>query len=336
MASESTEQTAHYPLIIAGNGISGLTAAIYAGRANNTPLVIKGDEPGGQLTLTTDVENYPGFPDGISGPELISRMEQQAEKFGAEFVNGIIEHVDDTGRPFQVTLQNGDVYTADSIIVATGASARWLGIPGEDTLMGFGVSSCATCDGAFFKDEPMVVVGGGDAACEEAHFLTKFAEKVYLVHRRDEFRAEAYWADRIEEKVEAGEIETIMNAEVTEIHGTDETGVSSVSVVQHPEGHPTAKLDDEAVTHFTVDTSAVFVAIGHTPNTDFLSETGVNTDSDGYLKTTGHESEETDTGVAGLFGAGDVVDRHYQQAVTAAGMGCKAAIDAGEYLDSLN
>ncbi|WP_331232664.1 thioredoxin-disulfide reductase [Natronorarus salvus] len=327
----------HRRMIVAGSGISGLTAAIYAGRANNDPLVIEGGEPGGQLTLTTDVANYPGFPEGISGPELIDRMKRQAKRFGAEVEHGVIENVDASSRPFRVELRDGTIYTTDALVVASGASARTLGVPGEDELMGYGVSTCATCDGAFFRDEEMVVVGGGDAACEEASFLTKFAEKVYLVHRREEFRAEGYWVDRIEEKVEAGEIELVLNSEVTEIHGSPEAGVESVSLVRHPDGHPTAKPDDPATEEFDLDVAAFFVAIGHTPNTDFLEGTGVEMDSEGYIKARdGTGGGQTRTDVEGIFAAGDVVDFHYQQAITAGGMGCKAAIDADEYLDDLD
>jgi thioredoxin reductase (NADPH) len=325
----------HHKLIISGSGIAGLTAAIYAARSNDDPLVLEGDEPGGQLTLTTDVENYPGFPEGISGPDLINNMKEQAERFGAEVKNGIIEDVDDSSRPYRVELSNGDVYTADAFIAASGASARTLGIPGEDELMGYGVSTCATCDGAFFRDEEMLVVGGGDAAMEEANFLTKFASKVYLVHRREEFRAEDYWIDRTQEKVEEGEIETIKNAEVTEIHGSVEEGVDYAELVRNPEGYPTDKLDDPETETFEMDVGAVFLAIGHTPNTDYLEDTGVEMDEAGYIQTeSGTGGGQTETDVPGIFGAGDVVDYHYQQAVTAAGMGCKAALDADDYLET--
>ncbi|WP_128475967.1 glutaredoxin 3 [Halorussus pelagicus] len=325
----------HRTMIISGSGISGLTAAIYAARSNNDPLVLEGDEPGGQLTLTTDVENYPGFPEGISGPDLINNMKEQAERFGAEVKNGVIEDVDDSSRPYRVELANGDVYTTDAFIAASGASARTLGIPGEDELMGYGVSTCATCDGAFFRDEEMIVVGGGDAAMEEANFLTKFASKVYLVHRREEFRAEDYWIDRTHEKVEEGEIEVVKNAEVREIHGSVEDGVDYVDLVRHPEGRPTDKLDDPETEAFEMDVGAVFLAIGHTPNTDYLEDTAVEMDDAGYIKTEGGKGGgQTETGVPGIFGAGDVVDYHYQQAVTAAGMGCKAALDADDYLET--
>ncbi|SNR25924.1 NAD(P)/FAD-dependent oxidoreductase [Halorubrum vacuolatum] len=328
----------HRRLLIAGTGIAGLTAGIYAARSNNAPLIIEGDEPGGQLTLTTDVENYPGFPEGISGPELINEMKTQAKKFGAETRNGIIERVtrEDAGH-FRVELRNGDVYTADAVIAASGASARTLGVPGEEELMGYGLSTCATCDGAFFRGEDMLVVGGGDAAMEEANFLTKFADTVYIAHRREEFRAEDVWIDRTMEKVDQGEIELLLNTELTEIHGTPEDGVDRVTLIEHPEGHPKEKLEDpgtaDEVREYDFDVGAVFFAIGHTPNTEYLSELPVETDEEGYLLTEGGRGgNQTATGVDGLFGAGDVVDFHYQQAVTAAGMGCEAAIDADEYL----
>ncbi|WP_458188259.1 thioredoxin-disulfide reductase [Haladaptatus sp. NG-WS-4] len=335
MADGGTEEPEHRKLIVSGSGIAGLTAAIYAARSNNDPLVLQGDEPGGQLTLTTEVENYPGFPDGISGPDLINNMEEQAERFGAEVKMGIIEDVDDSSRPFRVELSNGDVYTTDALIAASGASARTLSIPGEDELMGYGVSTCATCDGAFFRDEEMVVVGGGDAAFEEANFLTKFAKKVYLVHRREEFRAEDYWQDRVQKKVEEGEIEIMKNTEVTEIHGTPEEGVSHVTMVHNPDGKPSQKLDDPDTEEFDFETGAVFLAIGHTPNTGYLEGTGVQLDEEGYILTEGGKGGgQTKTDVPGIFGAGDVVDFHYQQAVTAAGMGCKAALDADDYLET--
>ncbi|MCU4753283.1 FAD-dependent oxidoreductase [Halobacteria archaeon AArc-curdl1] len=343
----------HRKLLIAGTGIAGLTAAIYAGRSNNEPLVIEGDEPGGQLTLTTDVANYPGFPEGISGPELVNNMKAQAKQFGAELKNGIVDSVERIGdsdsvspadardvgaseRSFCVELTNGDVYTADAVIAASGASARTLGIPGEDELMGYGLSTCATCDGAFFRDEDMLVVGGGDAAMEEASFLTKFADTVYIAHRREEFRAEDYWIDRVHEHVEEGNIEIMKNTEVIEIHGSQEGGVDHVTMVRNEQGHPTDRLEDPDTEEFDFDVGAVFFAIGHTPNTGYLEGTGVVTDDEGYLRTKGGDAGgQTETDVDGIFGAGDVVDFHYQQAVTAAGMGSKAAIDADEYLEDL-
>jgi thioredoxin reductase (NADPH) len=325
----------HRKLLIAGTGIAALTAGIYAARSNNEPLLFEGDEPGGQLTLTTEVDNYPGFPEGISGPDLINNMKEQAKRFGAEIEHGVVESIDDAERPFRVELSNGDVYTADAVIAGSGASARTLGIPGEDELMGYGVSTCATCDGAFFKGEDMVVVGGGDAAAEEASFLTKFADTVYLVHRREELRAEDYWEERVQDHVDDGNIEVLWNTEAVEVNGTPEDGVEDVTLVRHPEGHPTAKLDDDATEQFSLDVGAFFVAIGHTPNTGYLEDTAVELDDDGYILTRGGKGGgQTKTDVEGIFGAGDVVDFHYQQAVTAAGMGCKAAIDADEYLES--
>ncbi len=329
----SDETETHYPIIVIGNGAAGLTAAIYAARANNHPLVLKGDEPGGQLTLTTDVANYPGFPEGISGPELINNMQEQAERFGATVENGIVETIDDSNRPFTIRLTNGEEYTADAVIAASGASARTLGIPGEDEYMGYGVSTCATCDGAFFRGEDMIVVGGGDAACEEAHFLTKFADTVHLLHRREEFRAEGYWVDEIREKADEGEIEIHRNTELLEVHGEDNE-VTHATAAHHPDGYPTEKLDADETEQFDLDIGAVFIAIGHTPNTEYLKTTGVELDDTGYITTLGDGvgAGQTKTDVDGIFGAGDVVDYHYQQAVTAAGMGCQAALDADEYL----
>ena len=339
MSETDDEGTApeHHRLLIAGSGIAGLSAAIYAGRSNNEPLVLEGDEPGGQLTLTTEVENYPGFPEGLSGPELINRMKEQARRFGTTIENGVVASIDDSARPFRVELTNGDTFTADAVIAASGASARTLGIPGEDELMGYGVSTCATCDGAFFRGEEMLVVGGGDAAMEEAHFLTKFAEKVYVAHRRDEFRAEDYWVEKIMEKVEDGEVEVLWNTEATEIHGSAEAGIEGATLVHHPTGHPTDKLDDPETEEYELDVGAVFLAIGHTPNTEYLADTGVELDETGYIRTQGGRGAgQTKTDVPGLFGAGDVVDFHYQQAVTAAGMGVEAALDADDYLDDLD
>ena len=326
----------HRQLIIAGTGIAGLTAAIYGGRANLDPLVLEGDEPGGQLTLTTDVANYPGFPEGISGPDLVNNMKEQATQFGADVEHGIVTHVDDSERPFRVELRDGSVYTCDAFIAASGASARTLDIPGEDELMGYGISTCATCDGAFFRDEDMLVVGGGDAAMEEASFLTKFADTVYVVHRREEFRAEDYWVDRLEEHVDNEDVEVLRNTELLEVEGTPEDGVEHVTLAEHPEGHPSEKLDDPETETFEFDVGAVFFAIGHTPNTDYLEDTGVKLDEAGYIETQGGDGgDQTATDVEGIFGAGDVVDHHYQQAITAGGMGCKAAIDADQYLENL-
>ncbi len=331
----TTEPVEHRRLIIAGTGIAGLSAAIYAGRANNDPLILEGDEPGGQLTLTTDVANYPGFPDGIGGTELIQRMKDQATKFGAELDHGIVADVQrqDDGT-IRVELSNGDIYTADAFLAASGASARLLDIPGEDELMGYGVSTCATCDGAFFRGEDMLVVGGGDAAMEEASFLTKFADTVYIAHRRENFRAEDYWIDRVQEHVDNGDIEIMRNTELLEVHGSQEEGVDHVTLARNDEGYPTEKLDDPDTEHFDHDVGAVFIAIGHTPNTEYLEGTGVELDEAGYIETQGGDGGgQTKTDVAGIFAAGDVVDHHYQQAVTAGGMGTKAALDIDDYLE---
>ncbi|MFT4909051.1 MAG: thioredoxin reductase (NADPH) [Natronomonas sp.] len=330
-----TDDAEHRRLIIAGSGIAGLSAAIYAARSNNNPLVLEGPEPGGQLTLTTDVANYPGFPEGIGGPELINNMKAQAEQFGAEIDTGVLVDVD-PGTPHRIELRDGTVYTADALIAASGASARTLGVPGEDELMGYGVSTCATCDGAFFRDEDMIVVGGGDAACEEATFLTKFADTVYIVHRREEFRAEDYWVDRVREHEDDGEIKVLTNTELLAIDGSAADGVESVTLARNPEGHPKEKLDDPSTERFDMNVGAVFMAIGHTPNTGYLEDTGVELDEAGYLDTVGGSGGgQTRTGVEGVFGAGDVVDFHYQQAITAGGMGSKAAIDADAYLEDL-
>jgi thioredoxin reductase (NADPH) len=335
-----SDQPEHRRLIIAGTGIAGLSAAIYAGRSNNAPLVLEGVEPGGQLTLTTDVANYPGFPEGISGPELVDNMKRQAEKFGADIDHGVVVDVQVQGngpdRTFRVELRDGTVYTADAFIAASGASARTLGVPGEDEMMGYGVSTCATCDGAFFRGEDMLVVGGGDAAMEEATFLTKFADTVYIAHRREEFRAEDYWIDRVMEKVEEGAIEIMRNTELLEIHGTPEDGVSHVTLARNEDGYPSEKLENPETEQFDHEVGAVFLAIGHTPNTEYLQGTGVEMDDEGYLLTKGGRGGgQTRTDVDGIFGAGDVVDFHYQQAATAGGMGVKAAIDSVDDLEDV-
>jgi thioredoxin reductase (NADPH) len=332
----TTEPVEHRRLIIAGTGIAGLSAAIYAGRANNDPLVLEGDEPGGQLTLTTDVANYPGFPDGIGGTELIQRMKDQASQFGADLTHGVVEDVTREDDQIRVELTNGDVYTSDAFLAASGASARTLDVPGESELMGYGVSTCATCDGAFFRGEDMLVVGGGDAAMEEASFLTKFADTVYLAHRRENFRAEQYWVDRILEHQEEGEVEIMRNTELLEVHGSQEDGVDHVTLAQNEAGYPKENLDDPDTEQFDLDVGAVFVAIGHTPNTEYLQDTGVELDETGYVDVAGGDGGgQTKTGVEGIFAAGDVVDHHYQQAITAGGMGTKAALDIDDYLDDL-
>jgi thioredoxin reductase (NADPH) len=307
------EMTETRDVVILGSGPAGYTAALYAARANLAPLVLKGLEAGGQLMLTTEVENYPGFPDAILGPELMDAMEKQAARFGAEILAQSATRVDLSERPFGVWAGDHE-WRARTLIVATGASARWLGVPGEEKLRGRGVSACATCDGFFFRDRELVVVGGGDTAMEEATFLTKFASKVTIVHRRDEFRASKIMQERA---LASPKISVVWNAVVDEVLGGDAvTGVRLRDVVTGIE------------TELGAD--GVFMAIGHTPNTEIvrgqldLTETG-------YIPV---EEPTTRTNVVGVFAAGDVTDVIYRQAVTAAGQGCKAAIDAERLLEA--
>jgi len=253
-----------HDLIIAGSGVAGLSAAVYAARADLEPLVLEGDQPGGQLTLTTDVENYPGFPEGVGGMELIQRGTEQAEQFGAQFQHGRIEAADLDGQPLELSLSTGETLHTHSLIVATGASARWVGADGEDELMGYGLSTCATCDGAFHRGDDVLVVGGGDSAMEEALFLAKFADSVTVVHRRDELRASEIMAGRARNHAD---IEFDWNTELVAIHGSQEDGVTGVTVVSDPEGYPREKYEaDEDVTVQEVVVGGVFYAIGHEPN----------------------------------------------------------------------
>tara|TARA_R110002096_G_scaffold273422_3_gene467221 strand:- start:10439 stop:11362 length:924 start_codon:yes stop_codon:yes gene_type:complete len=302
-------------VVIVGTGCAGWTAAIYSARANLDPLVLAGAMPGGQLTTTTEVENFPGFPEGVMGPELMGKMQAQAEKFGTRVKYEMVSGIKKVGEHFEV--QAGEqTYEAKTVILATGASPRYLNLPNEKELIGHGVTSCATCDGAFYRDVPVAVIGGGDSACEEAMFLTKFASKVYLVHRRDELRASKIMADRT---LANPKIEPVWNAVVTEYVADDDGEVTKVKTENTVNGDSGE-----------LEVKCVFVAIGHDPNTQFLNGV-VDLDENGYIL----QRKGTMTNVTGLFAAGDVSDHVYRQAITAAGDGCAAALDAERYLAEL-
>jgi thioredoxin reductase (NADPH) len=305
-------------VVILGSGCAGNTAAIYTARANLTPLVLQGKEPGGQLSLTTEVENFPGFPEGIQGPQLVQNMKEQAERFGATFEHGLVARADLSKRPFTLELDHGEILQTRTLIVATGASARWLGLPHEQDLIGHGVSTCATCDGFFFRGKKIMVVGGGDSAMEEANFLTRFGSEVALVHRKDSFRASKIMYDRA---MANPKIKFLPNTVVEEIQYVTTNGVSVVTGV---------KLRN-VVTHEHTDreVDGLFIAIGHIPNTKpFASQ--LDLDQDGYIISHGGAR----TNIAGVFHAGDVQDRNYRQAITASGAGCMAAIEAERFLEA--
>ncbi|HEY1084068.1 MAG TPA: thioredoxin-disulfide reductase [Prosthecobacter sp.] len=305
-------------VIIIGTGCAGFTAAIYTGRANFSPLILSGNQPGGQLTTTTEVENFPGFPNGIMGPELMMNMQSQAEKFGARIEYTQVTEVKKTPEGhFDIISEDGTIRQARAVIIATGASPKHLGLPNEKGLIGHGLTSCATCDGAFYRNVPVCVIGGGDSACEEASFLTKFASKVYLIHRRDSLRASKIMADRA---LANPKIEPVWNSTVSE-YLTDEKGEMRAVTLENLVTGEKSELE----------LKCVFIAIGHVPNAAFLGDL-VDTDENGYILQKGRTTE---TKTEGLFAAGDVADHVYRQAITAAGQGCAAALEAERYLAGL-
>ena len=305
----------HNKLIILGSGPAGYSASIYAARASLNPIIIAGSQEGGQLTTTTDVENWPGDSDGLQGPELMDRMKKHSQQFGVEVVNDHINKVDLSSKPF--TLIGTNTYTCDSLIISTGASAMYLGLPSESEFLGRGVSACATCDGFFYKDQEVVVIGGGNTAVEEALYLSRICSKVYLVHRRDELRAEKILQDRIFKLEEEGKIEVMWNTQLSEVLG-NEMGVSGI------------KLNNNG-TEITKNVMGVFIAIGHKPNTDIF-EGQLEMDNGYIIIKSGLNGSVTSSSVEGVFAAGDVSDQIYRQAVTSAGFGCMAALDAEKYL----
>jgi thioredoxin reductase (NADPH) len=315
--SDSTNNPTHHKVIILGSGPAGLTAAIYTGRANLNPLLIHGPLAGGQLTTTTDVENFPGFPEGVMGPELMQLMEKQAVRFGTKIAVDTIVKADVTQRPIKLEGQSG-TYTCDSLIISTGAAPKYIGAQNERELLGYGVSTCATCDGAFFRNKVITVVGGGDSACEEASFLTRFASKLYLIHRRDSLRASKIMQDRV---LSNPKIEVLWNKGVVAVEGSKKDGVTALVLE-----------DTKTKQRSTLPADALFVAIGHTPNSS-LFKGQLEMDENGYLL---HKADSPETNVPGVFVSGDVQDHVFRQAITAAGSGCQAAISAERYLESLH
>ncbi len=315
----SQKKELHSKVLIIGSGPAGYTAAIYAARAMLNPVLVSGMEPGGQLTTTTDVENYPGFSDVIQGPWLMEEMRKQAEVVGTNFKSDMIKEVNFKKSPFELLGESGDKYTAETVIIATGAQARWLNLDSEKKYRGFGVSACATCDGFFYKNKEVVVVGGGNAAVEEALFLTKFASNVTLIHRRDSLRAEKLLQQKI---LSHPKIKIIWNNKIKEIIGTENPkGVTSVVI---------ENTNDQSISK--IDTHGIFVAIGHDPATKIFTNQ-IEMDDEGYIIT---KPDSTKTNIKGVFAAGDVKDKTYRQAVTAAGMGCMAALEAEKFLSENN
>ncbi len=315
----NNKSTKHTKVLILGSGPAGYTAAIYAARAMLKPILVHGSQPGGQLTTTTDVENYPGYSKVIQGPWLMDEMKGQAEAVGTEMIQDHINKVDLTKKPFTATGESGQVYTADSFIISTGAQARWLNLKSEQEFRGFGVSACATCDGFFFKEKEVAVVGGGNAAVEEAMFLTKFASKVYLIHRRNELRAEKMLQAKLKSNKK---IEIIWDTVVEDVIGTKEPKTVNALKIKN--------VKDNKVKELKVD--GLFIAIGHDPATSLFKDQ-LNMDKEGYLIT---KPDSTETNIPGVFAAGDVKDKIFRQAVTAAGMGCMSALEAEKYLSESN
>ncbi|MDT0581836.1 thioredoxin-disulfide reductase [Brumicola blandensis] len=314
-------ETRHVPLLILGSGPAGYSAAVYAARANLNPVLLTGIQQGGQLTTTTEVENWPGDPEGLTGPDLMVRMQQHAEKFDTEIIFDHINKTDLSKRPYTLTGDQG-TYTCDALIIATGASAKYLGLPSETAFMGKGVSACATCDGFFYRNQKVAVVGGGNTAVEEALYLSNIASEVHVIHRRDTFRSEKILADRLMEKAKNGNVVLHLNKELDEVLG-DDMGVTGINI----KDTNTGEVSD-------LEVMGLFIAIGHSPNTGIFE--GQLEMKDGYIKVkSGLEGNATQTSVEGVFAAGDVSDHVYRQAITSAGTGCMAALDAEKFLDAL-